>query len=83
MLQMTRERPDVTLREARCMAMPSHHDVRPEDVDLKRLGAVLAVAYERELKSFRRSAAAGEPRPKDAADAGAGRRSRSRHAGTV
>jgi hypothetical protein len=32
--------------------MPAHHDVRREDVDLKRLGAVLAVAYERELKSF-------------------------------
>jgi hypothetical protein len=32
--------------------MPRHHDVRAEDVDLKRLGAVLAVAYERDLKSF-------------------------------
>jgi hypothetical protein len=32
--------------------MPRHHDVRAEDVDLKRLGAVLAVAHERELKSF-------------------------------
>jgi hypothetical protein len=52
MLQMTRECPDVMLREARCMVMPSHHDVRPKDVDLNRLGAVLAVAYERDLKSF-------------------------------
>ena len=33
----------------RCRA---HHDVRAEDVDLKRLGAVLAVAYERELRDF-------------------------------
>jgi hypothetical protein len=32
--------------------MPRHHDVRAEDVDLNRLGAVLAVAYERDLKSF-------------------------------
>ncbi len=32
--------------------MPRHHDVRAENVDLKRLGAVLAVAYERDLKSF-------------------------------
>ena len=32
--------------------MPAHHDVRPTDVDLKRLGAVLAVAYERELHDF-------------------------------
>jgi hypothetical protein len=32
--------------------MPRHHDVRAEDVDLGRLGAVLAVAYERDLHSF-------------------------------
>jgi hypothetical protein len=32
--------------------MPRHHDVRDEDVDLKRLGAVLAVAYERDLHHF-------------------------------
>ena len=28
------------------------HDVRPSDVDLRRLGAVLAVAYEREFRDF-------------------------------
>ena len=44
--------PDFTLREVRHLVMPRHHDVRAEDVDLKRLGAVLAVAYERDLKSF-------------------------------
>jgi hypothetical protein len=32
--------------------MPEHHDVRAKDVDLKRLGAVLAVAHERELRDF-------------------------------
>ena len=32
--------------------MPRHHDVRAADVDLKRLGAVLAVAYEREFRDF-------------------------------
>jgi hypothetical protein len=32
--------------------MPAHHDVREENVDLKRLGAVLAVAYERDLHDF-------------------------------
>ncbi len=32
--------------------MPAHHDVRPNDVDLKRLGAVLAVAHEKELRDF-------------------------------
>ena len=32
--------------------MPSHHEVRAEDVDLKRLGAVLATAYENDNKDF-------------------------------
>ncbi|HTP31609.1 MAG TPA: DUF763 domain-containing protein [Candidatus Acidoferrales bacterium] len=44
--------PDATLHEVRHLVMPRHHDVRAEDVDLKRLGAVLAVSYERDLKSF-------------------------------
>jgi uncharacterized protein len=36
----------------RYLRMPAHHEVRPKDVDLKRLGAVLAVAYERDLNDF-------------------------------
>jgi hypothetical protein len=32
--------------------MPRHHDVRAKDVDLKRLGAVLAVAHEQDLRDF-------------------------------
>ena len=32
--------------------MPFHHDVRREDVDLKRLGGVLAVAHDRGLHDF-------------------------------
>jgi hypothetical protein len=41
-----------SLQEARKLTMPSHHDVRTADVDLKRLGAVLAVAHEKELRDF-------------------------------
>jgi uncharacterized protein len=41
-----------TLDEARKLTMPAHHDVRSEDVDLKRLGAVLAVAHESDLRDF-------------------------------
>jgi len=41
-----------SLAEVRKLTMPGHHDVRPQDVDLKRLGAVLAVAHERELRDF-------------------------------
>lgn len=36
----------------RSIVMPSHHDVRAEDVDLKRLGGVLATAYESQPKDF-------------------------------
>jgi hypothetical protein len=52
LISMAHAHPDVTLKEVRRVQMPRHHDVRAEDVDLKRLGAVLAVAYERDLKSF-------------------------------
>lgn len=52
LVTMAHEDPELTVREVKHLAMPRHHDVRAEDVDLKRLGAVLAVAYERELKSF-------------------------------
>ena len=36
----------------RHLRMPMHHEVRSHNVDLKRLGAVLAVAYDRELHDF-------------------------------
>jgi len=41
-----------SLETARKLVMPAHHDVRAKDVDLKRLGAVLAVAHEQELHDF-------------------------------
>src|ERR1041385_1687881 len=34
------------------LVMPRHHDVRAEDVNLKRLGTVLALAHEKELRDF-------------------------------
>ena len=52
MLEIVREEPQKTLREVTRLKMPGHHDVRAEDVDLKRLGAILAVAYEREFRDF-------------------------------
>jgi uncharacterized protein len=52
LLAIARQHPDATLREARSLVAPAHHDVRAENVDLKRLGAVLAVAYERDLRDF-------------------------------
>ncbi len=52
LLQITRESPAKTLDAVRHLVMPGHHDVRSADVDAKRLGAVLAVAYERDLRTF-------------------------------
>ena len=52
LLVIARENPEATLREVRKLALPAHHDVRATHVDLKRLGAVLAVAYEREFRDF-------------------------------
>lgn len=55
MVDLAREHPEKTLAEAqqiRHLHLPRHHDARAENVDLKRLGAVLAVAYERDLHDF-------------------------------
>lgn len=52
MLHLSRENPDKTLAEARKLVVPRRHEVRAEDVDLKRLGSVLALAYERDLRDF-------------------------------
>jgi len=52
MLEIARENPDRTLGAVRHLQMAAHHEVRAVNVDLKRLGAVLAVAYERELHDF-------------------------------
>jgi len=43
---------DSSLAEFRKLTMPAHHDIRRQDVDLKRLGAVLAVAHDQELRDF-------------------------------
>lgn len=52
MLSVAQQQPDKTLGEVRHLRLPARHDVRAQDVDLKRLGAVLALAYERGLHSF-------------------------------
>jgi hypothetical protein len=52
LLDVVRDRPEVTLNNIRKLTMPAHHEVRAANVDLKRLGAVLAVAYEREFHDF-------------------------------
>ena len=52
LLELVRDDPARTLAEARDLRMPRHHDVRAENIDLRRLGAVLALAHERPLGDF-------------------------------
>ena len=52
LLEIVQQHPEKSLEEARHLIVPRHHDVRAKDVNLNRLGAVLAVAYEREFRDF-------------------------------
>ena len=52
LLDIARENPETTLSAARLLRLPRHHDVRADNINLKRLGTVLAVAYERDLHDF-------------------------------
>lgn len=52
LLEIAHEPVESSLDEVRRLVMPAHHDVHRADVDLKRLGAVLAVAHENDLRDF-------------------------------
>jgi len=52
LLEIAHAPPEATLAEARKLVLPRHHEVRAADIDLDRLGAVLAVAHERDLRDF-------------------------------
>jgi len=51
-MQIAGENPDYMLKEISKLVMPAHHDVKAKDVDLKRLGAVLWLAQEKQPKDF-------------------------------
>ena len=52
LLEIVQQKPVAILQEAQQLRVPTRHDVRASDVDLNRLGAVLAVAYERDFHDF-------------------------------
>jgi hypothetical protein len=52
LLAIVKDDPDRTLATVRKLEMPGRHDVRPADVQARRLGAVLALAHERDLQDF-------------------------------
>jgi hypothetical protein len=51
-LKITREEPRYMLPEVRKIIMPKHHEVRSTNVNLKRLGAILALAHEKQHSNF-------------------------------
>jgi hypothetical protein len=51
-MQIAAENPEMMIREIRKLVMPNHHDVKAKDVDLKRLGAVLWLAHEKQPTDF-------------------------------
>jgi hypothetical protein len=51
-LSLTREKPETMMNDVQQLVLPSHHDVRSEDVDLRRLGAILWLAHDRQPADF-------------------------------
>ncbi len=52
LLSLVKESPSIILPEVRKIVMPVHHDVKEENVDLKRLGSILALAHEKQVTDF-------------------------------
>ena len=51
-MSMTAESPNHLIAEAQKLVMPKHHEVRSNDVDLKRLGSILWLAQEKKPTDF-------------------------------
>jgi uncharacterized protein len=51
-LSVGRENPGRMLPEIRKVLMPRHHEIKVTDVDLRRLGTVLGMAYDNQLQTF-------------------------------
>lgn len=51
-LDIAAEDPTKMIRAIRKITLPRHHEVQPRDVDIKRLGAVLALAQELPVRDF-------------------------------
>ena len=51
-LEITKEHPDKILKEIPHLFVPTYHNIRPKDVDMKRLGSILWLAQENETEKF-------------------------------
>ncbi|WP_235298658.1 DUF763 domain-containing protein [Portibacter marinus] len=52
LLEIAAEHPERMMKEIRKVLLPMHHEVRAKDVNLKRLGATIALAHESDIKDF-------------------------------
>ncbi len=52
MMDMSRQSPERMLKEINQLIMPGHHAVHAKDVDIKRLGAMLYLAHEKQPRDF-------------------------------
>jgi uncharacterized protein len=51
-VKIAEEAPEKMMTEIRKIVMPRHHEVMASDVNMKRLGAILTLAHEKELRNF-------------------------------
>ena len=51
-LELSKESPAKIMKEIQHLSLPSHHDVRIEDVNMKRLGAMLWATHENKPEDF-------------------------------
>ena len=51
-VRVTKENPSRSISEMQKLVMPRHHEVTEQDVDLKRLGSILTMAYEQDVNDF-------------------------------
>ena len=51
-LDIIKENPEKMLPEIQKIIMPAHHEIRASNVNLKRLGSMLVLAHEKDLRDF-------------------------------
>lgn len=51
-MDLARQKPIHVIQEVKGLRMPSHHEVKAKDLDLKRLGSVIALSQEKAVEGF-------------------------------
>jgi uncharacterized protein len=51
-IDIAREKPELIIPEIQRLVMPAHHDVRLQDIDLRKLGSILWLTHDQQPKDF-------------------------------